>query len=208
MAHRDLKLENILIDDNGYVKLIDFGLARSFEGDLSMTRCGTAQYMAPEIYEETGYGLSVDWWAVGVIIFELMFGNHPFFSKISKEKMIQKIIKAKLIFPDRQRFPQFVYSDQVEDIIRKLLNKNKNDRLGAKGGYKEVFQHEWFKGIDFDELLAKKLPAPFIPNEFNFDLETISESFNARNFSPMTVVPDIKQAWVESKCSMFAKKFP
>lgn len=80
--------------------------------------------MSPEIYEETGHGFEVDWWAVGVIIFELMFGNTPFFSKMSVEKIQKKIKAAKVIFPDRKKYPHLEYSDELEDLVRKLLLKD------------------------------------------------------------------------------------
>ena len=151
IAHRDLKLENVLLGEDGYVKLIDFGVAKRMEeGHLAMTRTGTPQYMAPEIYEGSGHGLAVDWWAVGILIFEMMFGNVPFYSKHGKAKMVEKILDAKVIFPDRARFAHFKYSDAVEDLVRKLLVRDPKERLGSKRGMAEVLEHEWFKDIDKD----------------------------------------------------------
>ena len=74
--------------------------------------------MAPEIYEGTGHGFAVDWWAIGVLIFELMFGNTPFFSKISRAKMEKKIVAAKVIFPDRKKYPELKYTDELENLVR------------------------------------------------------------------------------------------
>ena len=137
IAHRNLRLDNIFIDEDGFIKLIDFGLARKLgsEEELAGSRVGTPQYMAPEVYEGTGHGLAVDWWAVGIIIFELIFGNHPFFSSVSYEKMAQRIVAAKPIFPNREKYKRFTYSREVEDIIKRLLTKDQSKRLGSKGGY-------------------------------------------------------------------------
>ena len=88
IAHRDLKLENILVDQDGYVKLIDFGLASRFENfSEHFDYVGTPQYMAPEIYSGASHGFGVDWWAVGVLIYELLFGNVPFFTRLGNQKM-------------------------------------------------------------------------------------------------------------------------
>ena len=79
--HRDLKLDNLMIDSDGYLKIIDFGLARiCVRDETAMTTCGTPEYFAPEIINKKGYEKSVDWWAVGVIIYEMIFGLTPFFA--------------------------------------------------------------------------------------------------------------------------------
>ena len=91
-------------------------------------------YRAPEVFKQK-YGKEMDWWAVGVIIFELMFGNVPFFSKQGLNKMEKKIIAAKVIFPNRAKYPELQYSDDVEDLIRSLLVKDQKSRLGSKGDY-------------------------------------------------------------------------
>lgn len=79
IAHRDLKLENILINKEGYLKIIDFGISKKFEkGHSTKTICGTVEYMAPEITKKKGYGMAVDWWAVGIILYQLAFGANPF----------------------------------------------------------------------------------------------------------------------------------
>ena len=79
IAHRDLKLENILVDKDGYLKVIDFGISKKFEQSLDTdTYCGTKEYMAPEILEGNNYNKSVDWWAMGIMLYELLFGKNPF----------------------------------------------------------------------------------------------------------------------------------
>lgn len=80
MVHRDLKLENILLNSDGFIKLIDFGLAKTITGkDLAKSKCGTPMYMAPELFDKTGHNKDVDWWALGVLMYEMLVGKTPFF---------------------------------------------------------------------------------------------------------------------------------
>ena len=163
IAHRDLKLENILIDEDGYIKLIDFGLAKMMTDDkLANTIAGTPMYLAPEVLRGTGHGLSVDWWAIGILMFELLFSVTPFWSR-NKFEMQKKIIQGKFVFPDRKKY-QFVYSQEIVHVINDLLNGDKNKRLGAQGGAKEVLAHPYFSDVDTNAYLQKKIKPPFKPN--------------------------------------------
>ena len=94
-------MENILLDEEGYIKIIDYGLAKMYdEKKLPTTFCGTPEYLSPEMVKEEGHDFAVDWWAVGVLIYEMIVGITPFFNK-SRQRLFEKILKAKLIFPDR-----------------------------------------------------------------------------------------------------------
>lgn len=91
IVHRDLKLENILVDQNGYIRLIDYGLAKMLkEGEKSNSFCGTPEYLAPEMVSSIGHDKAVDWWAVGIIMYEMLIGVTPFFNR-NREMLLTKI---------------------------------------------------------------------------------------------------------------------
>ena len=105
IVHRDLKLENVMIGSNGYIKIIDFGLARLLVNDeLAQTHCGTAEYFAPEVLKQCGYDRMVDYWAIGVLIYEMMVGVTPFFSR-NKHELMQNIQRKAIRFPPAQKLP-------------------------------------------------------------------------------------------------------
>jgi serine/threonine protein kinase len=132
IMHRDLKLENIMVDDRGYLKLIDYGLAKTVNDDeLAMSYCGTPEYLAPEMVDSTGHDMTVDWWAVGILAYEMLIGVTPFFNK-NRQVLMSKIRHSKVVFPDRAHY-QIEYSDELVSLVSGLLKKDKNSRLGAKG---------------------------------------------------------------------------
>lgn len=163
IMHRDLKLENILIDQKGYVKLIDYGLAKILQGDeLAMSYCGTPEYLSPEMVASEGHDFTVDWWAVGILIYEMLIGVTPFFNK-NRQLLQSKIKHARVVFPDRRQF-RIDYSDELVDIVGLLLKKDRRDRLGAKKGMEEILSHKWFAGLDLAALEAQTMKPPFKPN--------------------------------------------
>ena len=96
IVYRDLKLENVMLGEDGYVSLIDFGMARYLEkGQLSSSICGTKQYMAPEMIERKGHSFSLDWWTLGIFLYEMLFGYVPFLSNDLSEEELIKMIKKK-----------------------------------------------------------------------------------------------------------------
>ena len=131
--HRDLKLANIMMQDNGYIKLIDFGLAKVLEpGEFSGDFVGTKEYMAPEMLDMSYTEDSVkylDWWAVGIIAYELRFGQTPFFDD-NQRVMNQKIKTEDVFFPEMNR-KKFPYSDNFRDFVEKLLEREPTKRLGS-----------------------------------------------------------------------------
>jgi serine/threonine protein kinase len=124
IVHRDLKLENILVDQKGYIKIIDYGLAKMLKDTEEATSfCGTPEYLAPEMVTQQGHDKAVDWWAIGVLMYEMLIGVTPFFNK-NKNMLLTKIKNSKVIFPDRKKY-KIDYSDDLMDLITKLLDKDK-----------------------------------------------------------------------------------
>lgn len=163
IIHRDLKLENILIDEDGYLKIIDFGLAKILKNEEeTMTFCGTPEYLAPEVIGNKGHHRAVDWWAVGVLIYEMLIGVTPFYNK-NRNLMMSKIQFSKIIFPDRKKY-KIDYTEEVKDLICKLLEKNKDKRLGTETDSEEILAHKWFKDIDIEDIKNRNADSPFKPN--------------------------------------------
>lgn len=168
IMHRDLKLENILVDEQGYIKIIDYGLAKLLSGDqLATSYCGTPEYLAPEMVDQTGHDFTVDWWALGVLIYEMLIGVTPFFNK-SRTVLTSKIKHAKVVFPDRQVY-RISYSDELMDLVSKLLIKDRTQRLGALNGVSEVMAHPFFASLNVQQLESYQLEAPFLPGTDNND---------------------------------------
>ena len=157
IVYRDLKPENILLDKNGYLKLTDFGFAKQVGMERTFTVCGTLDYHAPEVIKRAGHGLQVDFWALGVLIYELIVGVTPFSgSGINDPEEIFPLILSGEI-----AIPSFVDSTAA-DLISKLLNREPSARLGC-GGIQEIMNHPWFSDIDFDRMANRLVTAPFQP---------------------------------------------
>ncbi|KHN86485.1 Serine/threonine-protein kinase akt-1 [Toxocara canis] len=159
IVYRDLKLENLLLDKDGHIKIADFGLCKediSF-GDRTRTFCGTPEYLAPEVLEDNDYGRSVDWWGVGVVMYEMMCGRLPFYSK-DHEKLFELILTGNIRFPSK-------LSSEARSLLSGLLVKDPTQRLG--GGpedAKEIMVQEFFRSIDWEKLYRKEITPPFKPH--------------------------------------------
>ena len=163
MIYRDLKPENILIDSKGHIKLTDFGLSKIVTNieEKSFTICGTLQYIAPEIISGEGYNESVDWWSLGIIMYEMLTGKLPFkFNFDSQEEQGQNDLN---IYDKKIKFPSWI-EENAKDLINKLLNKNPEKRIGSgKEGAENIKKHPFFSDIDWNKALNKELRPPFIP---------------------------------------------
>lgn len=157
IVHRDLKPENVLMDQDGYVSLADFGLAKFLEhqADQTFSFCGTAEYLAPEILDMKGHGFSVDWWTLGILLYEMATGRPPFMNK-SHHKLGILIRTGRIVFPDPVKHKIFM-SEDLKDIITKLLDRNPASRLGSKQDLDEVKAHPFFKGMDWDALYNRRI---------------------------------------------------
>ncbi|KAJ7472261.1 kinase-like domain-containing protein [Mycena galericulata] len=170
VVYRDLKPENILLDYTGHIALCDFGLCKlnMSETEKTNTFCGTPEYIAPELLESQGYTKTVDWWTLGVLLYEMMTGLPPFYDE-NVNTMYQRILTDPLNFP-------LDMSSEARSVMTGLLQRDPSKRLGAHGS-EEIKKHPFFaKYIDWNRLLAKKYPTPFKPS--------VESVLDVANFDP------------------------
>ena len=149
VIYRDLKPENVAIASDGHIKLIDFGLSKDQAGNnSSFSFCGSVSYLAPEMLRRTGHGKAVDWYLLGIVLFEMLTGRVPFFA-MNNEKMFRKILKCQLQVPRN-------CSENCQSLLRALITKFPEDRLGSNGGAEEVKSHKFFEGVVWDDVVEKK----------------------------------------------------
>ena len=173
IVYRDLKPENILLDANGHIALCDFGLSKAdlTKDQTTNTFCGTTEYLAPEVLlDEAGYTTMVDFWSLGVLVFEMCCGWSPFYAE-DTQQMYKNIAFGKV------RFPKDALSTEGRNFVKGLLNRNPKHRLGAKRDAEELKEHQFFADTDWDAMMNKRVVPPFKPklknvlDTSNFDPE-------------------------------------
>ena len=166
ILHRDLKPENLVFDHKGYLKLTDFGIAKIYRKENNKDTSGTPGYMAPEVMNAQNHTIAVDYFALGVIGYELMMRKRPYLGKSRKE--IKEKIMSHQVQVKKNMVPQG-WSFESADFINRLLQRKPANRLGLRGPT-EVKEHPWFKGYDWKNLYLGNLKAPFMPKKGdNFD---------------------------------------
>lgn len=166
VLHRDIKPENLVIDSKGYLRITDFGIARILCPENSKDTSGTPGYMAPEVMCRQNHNTGVDYFALGVILFELMLGRRPYVGRDRKE--IRDQILSKQVQIRMADIPP-AWSIEAADFINKLIQRKTSRRLGVKGA-DEVKNHPWLNDFNWDALYIGAMPSPFLPrNEDNFD---------------------------------------
>ena len=188
LTSSDLKPENVLLDSDGHIKLTDFGLSKESvtgfgaEGG-TQTFCGTPEYLAPEILCRAGHGKAVDWWSLGTLLYEMIAGLPPFYDT-NVQTMYRKIMEAPLHFPEH-------FWPETKSLLSGMLQRDVTKRLGYRGA-NEIKAHPFFRGVDWDAVMAKKIepmfrpPAPKDENDVrNFESEFTDappvDSYDDRN---------------------------
>lgn len=195
IIYRDLKPENILLDSQGHIRLTDFGLCKEgVQGGRSVTAntfCGTPEYLAPEILQKRAYDSRVDWWCLGAVLYEMLFGLPPFYSRNTNE-MYKKILYHPLEFKSN------VITLKAKSILEQLLEKNRDKRIGSKRDFQDIKNHEFFLSINWNLLEKKLITPPLVPNLTseldmgNFDPDFIREPVPA---SVGRTRPDAESMW-------------
>lgn len=211
IVYRDLKPENILLDATGHVALCDFGLSKADlrPDELTQTFCGTTEYLAPEVLlDEHGYSKLVDFWSLGVLLFEMCCGWSPFYAE-DTQQMYRNICFGKI------RFPKGVINDDGKQFVKGLLNRNPKHRLGAQRDTEELKEHAFFGPIDWHKLALKQVEPPFKPSvESDESVANFDTEFTNADLTQMGVPldefdeDDPSEAWTATPASLLSPHTP
>jgi len=162
IVYRDLKLENILLDAHGHICLTDFGLSKELDsvGATTKTICGTPTYLAPEVLLSQPYGNAIDWWSLGVVMYELFTGTNPFDAR-DFDAVLNNILHSSIVIPD------YVPSS-AKDLMEKLLQRNPQKRLcSGPTGSVEIQNHKFFEDIEWKKMMVKAYKSYYVPKDEN-----------------------------------------
>ena len=198
IAYRDLKPENILLNEDGYIKLCDFGASVKLHGtEKNYNFAGSPEYASPEMINYQGHTVMTDWWSLGILIYEMLYGFTPFFN-LDKDRMYDLIINGSISFPEyytnnenneEENQIEYNISEEAKSLIIKLLEKDPGKRLGREG-LEEIKKEPFFYGIYFDDISKKRYKALFIPD--------INEKDLTNNFEEEYLNLDIAESPVEN----------
>ena len=175
IIHRDIKPENLILNNKGYLKITDFGIAKKIENQILTENSGTPGYMAPEVMNYQTHSFTADYYAIGIICYELMMGVRPYTGE--NKNVIKEKILAKQVMIKAHEIPKG-WSQESADFINNLIKRNPSCRLGHKG-INQIKEHIWFSDINWKDLYNMKLEAPFIPlDEDNYDFNFCNKEDN------------------------------
>jgi len=187
IVYRDLKPENLMLDINGYLRLVDLGFAKRVPlGNKTWTFCGTPEYIPPEVIANTGHTLSADYWSLGILVYELLTRKTPFRAK-DDLTIYENILRG-------IHSVQFSYrvSRKAEMLIKSLCRQEPSERLGyQKGGVGDIRKHKWFGGFDWDGFHAQRVPAPILPDV----RDPMEQADKCSRLDPMSHIPDETSGW-------------